>query len=84
MDLSFFTEMAVGFVTSHPQFAAFCTVAYPVGIALKLIRETVEAYVAKTPDKSDDEKLAKVEASIPFKAIAFVLDVLFRFKKPEA
>jgi hypothetical protein len=80
MDLSSIIDVAINFAQSNPKLAGFCTIAYLVGFGAKVIRESVEKFVAETPSKEDDKKLAEIESSKTFKAVSAVLDLFFRIK----
>ena len=69
---------------SQPKLVAVLAVAYIVGVALKILRSAIEAFVLESPSKEDDAKLEEIKKSQAAKIVFFVIDLLIRFKKPES
>lgn len=84
MDISVLVEFFVNFAVNNPKLAGFCAMAYLVGLGAKLGREAIEKFVAQSPSLEDDKKLAEIQAKPAVKIALFVLDLLFRLKKPSA
>lgn len=84
MDFSVIFDFAANFALSNPKFAGICAVAYMVGLGAKFLRDAVEQFILSSPSKSDDLELEKVKKSVAYKIVGYVLDFLFRLKKPES
>jgi len=85
MELELILNAAVGFLTNlsvqFPVLVSVFAILYLVGLGFKLLREAFTKFVKESPSTKDDELLEKIEANKIFKAIAFVMDLLIRFKK---
>lgn len=84
MDFSMFFEFIANFALGNPKLAGFCAIAYLVGMGAKILRDAVEQFVLASPSQSDDIKLGEIKKSSAYKIVSYVLDFLFRLKKPEA
>lgn len=73
----------IGLVTSHPTIATILLVMATARSVMKPVMVGIEKYVLETPDKSDDEKLAKVEKHWAYRALVFVLDYSLSIKLPK-
>ena len=83
MEVSAILDFLASFAMNNAKLAGFCTIAYTVGLGAKIVREGVEKFVAQTESQEDDKKLAKVQESAVYKSVSFILDLLFRLKKPK-
>ncbi len=70
----FVTSLVTNFATSHPWLAAALVVIGGLRIVFKPLVTAYENWVKSTPDTADDERLAKIEASVPYKWFAWLLD----------
>jgi hypothetical protein len=70
----------VPLVAKYPIAASILLVMGSARAVFKPIMAALHAYVESTPKTSDDEAIAKVEASKFFKAFAFVLDYVGSIK----
>jgi hypothetical protein len=71
----------INMATSNPKLVSALAIAYIVGLVFKIVREAVAKFVAESPSKEDDLKLAEFEKSQVAKALYFLADLLIRFKK---
>ncbi len=71
----------VSLSAQYPKLVGVLAIAYVVGLVIKSIRVAVEGFVAESPSKDDDIKLAKIEQSPVAKGFFFLADLLIRFKK---
>ena len=69
-------------VSKYPVAASVIGVIGTARVIFKPIMTGVQAWVANSPSKKDDELLAKVEANGIYKAFLWVLDFAFSIKKP--
>ena len=83
MEVSMILDFLANFAVGNAKLAGFCTIAYTVGLGAKIVREGVEKFVSQTESQEDDKKLAEVQGSKAYKAVSFILDLLFRLKKPK-
>lgn len=84
MDFSIIIDFVANFASGNPKLAGICAVAYLVGLGAKILRDAVEKFVLESPSKSDDLALGKVKSGAAYKISSYVLDFLFRLKKPES
>ena len=84
MDIDIVSNMVVNFVLQNPKLAGIAVTLYGVGFVSKLIRSAIEQFVKETPSQDDDKKLAEIKSNKIYKAVAFVLDLFIRFKKPNS
>ena len=71
------------FVTNNPHAATALMAMGALRLILKPVMVYIEQYVATTPDKADDEKVAKIKASKVYKVLCFVLDYTASVKLPK-
>lgn len=74
--LSFFFE----FAKNWPWVASLIVVMGTLRMFLKPIMTAIQAIVKATPSTKDDETLDKVEKSMPYKAIMFIIDYIASLK----
>lgn len=70
-----------GMALNNPKIVGVLAIAYIVGLVLKLVREAAQKFIAESPSKEDDVKLAEFEKSQVAKVLYFLADLLIRFKK---
>lgn len=75
--------LILSFVEKYPQLASALMIMGALRVVLKPLMVFLEEHVASTPDKADDEKLAKVKASKVYKALCFILDYVASIKLPK-
>jgi hypothetical protein len=80
MDLSIILSLFVSLAQKYPVLASVIAVMGTARLVMKPIVSCIKALVELTPSKSDDEKVAQVEASKPYKAVIFVLDYFLSVK----
>lgn len=69
----------MGLSAKYPVIVPVLSVMYTVGLVSK-VYASVKEFVLESPNKKDDEVLAKVEASSVFKAVKYTLDLFLRIK----
>ncbi len=67
-----------------PWFVQLVVVMGSLRLVFKPIFALVERYIADSPSKDDDAKLAAVKASPIYKALSFIVDLLLSVKLPQA
>lgn len=77
-----FLNFLFGWIQSNPKLAFIMASLYFVGLIFKPLFSLIGSVVLATKTKSDDEFLAKVYVSLPYKIIAYVLDLVMRIKLP--
>jgi len=73
-------SFVIEFGAKNPKVVPILAIAYLVGLVIKILRESVAKFVADSPSKTDDLKLAELEKSPIAKSVFFVADLLIRFK----
>lgn len=76
------TPLLVKLATEHPWVALVLTGVGMLRLVFKPVMAFLHERVQSSPDKADDERLAKTEASWWFRALAFVLDYTASIKLP--
>ncbi len=74
--------MIMEFLQSHPSMSVVLTVIAVFRLTFKPIMTVIEKYVEATPDKADDERLAKLKNSKTYARVAWVVDYLLSIKLP--
>lgn len=69
----------IGLSGKYPVIMSILSVLYTVGLVSK-VYASVKEFVLESPNKKDDEILAKVEANPVFKGIKYALDLFLRIK----
>lgn len=76
-------EMVIAFALKYPATASVLMVMGVARAVFKPLFALLQAYVASTPSKSDDEALAKIEKSKVVTTAAWVLDYVASIKLPQ-
>lgn len=69
-------------VATHPKLMILITVVGTARLVFKPIISGIDAVVAATPTKADDEVVEKAKSSKVFKVIAAVMNYLLSLKLP--
>lgn len=75
--------MLMEIMSQSPLLSMILMVMGGLRLVLKPIMAYYEKKVAESPDKADDEKLAKMKEAGWYKALAFVLDYAASVKLPK-
>lgn len=67
----------------YPQIAVALVVIGALRVIMKPLMGVLQAYVDYTVDVKDNELLAKLMDSAPYKAVVYILDLLGSIKAPE-
>jgi hypothetical protein len=84
MDFSIIIDFAANFALGNPKLVGICAIAYMVGLGAKILRDAIEKFILESPSKSDDIALDKAKQTSAYKIANYVLDFLFRLKKPSS
>jgi len=76
-------EVILKAVSGSPAIAMVLMSMGGLRLFLKPIMAYVEYRVAQSPEKQDDERLAKIKASKLYQAIAFIIDYAASVKLPK-
>ncbi len=79
MDLE---QIFVDLAATYPWLFMVFTFIAVFRLIFKPVISLADAYVMATPDKSDDEKWAKIKASRAYVCLAWVVDYLMSVKLP--
>jgi hypothetical protein len=77
-----FVVILQALVDKHPILVSILLVMGTLRAVLKPLMALAHAYAASTKSAKDDELVAKVEASKPYKLLSFVLDYVASIKLP--
>lgn len=75
-------EQILELIAQYPVVSSILVVVGALRLVFKPVMTAIQAIVAVTPSKKDDEVLAKAEASSIYKAIVWVIDYLASIKLP--
>lgn len=70
----FVTQFITSFAGSHPWLVTALVLVGGLRLLFKPAVTAYESYVKNTADTADDERLAKIEASVAYKWVAWLLD----------
>lgn len=76
-------DVILTFVNQSPTLSMLLMAMGGLRLVLKPIMAYYEKKVAESPDKADDEKLAKMKEAGWYKALAFILDYAASVKLPK-
>jgi hypothetical protein len=76
-------EMILNLILANPKAMGFVTLVGALKLVVGPFCDAVIWYIGQTPGQEDDQWLAEVRESKWFKALAYIVNLLFSVKIPE-